>query len=160
MKQFFTQLNRREKQLMIYGGLLILMVLLWLMVFRPVNSHINQQAELKNQLQQQLEGMRQAAVNLAGQQTTTRQPLPADKTFSAWLDDQLRQLNLQQSVKRSEPIDDNTVNLWLESVPFDIWADWLQRIDKQYGVVVDQADINVTDRDLGLVTLRIRVTKS
>ena len=160
MKQFFTQLNRREKQLMIYGGLLILMVLLWLMVFRPVNSHINQQAELKNQLQQQLEGMRQTAVNLAGQQTTTRQSLPADKTFSAWLDDQLRQLNLQQSVKRSEPIDDNTVNLWLESVPFDIWADWLQRIDKQYGVVVDQADINVTDRDLGLVTLRIRVTKS
>ena len=160
MKQFFTQLNRREKQLIIYGGLLILVVLLWLMVFRPVTRHIIQQAELKSQLQQQLDGMRQAAVNLAGQQTTTRQSLPADKTFSAWLDDQLRQLNLQQSVKRSEPINDKTVNLWLESVPFDIWADWLQHIDKQYGVVVDQADINVTDRDLGLVSLRIRVTKS
>ncbi len=160
MKQFLTQLNRREKQLIIYGGLLILVVLLWLMVFRPVTRHINQQAELKSQLQQQLDGMQQAAVNLIGQQTTTRQSLPADKTFSAWLDDQLRQLNLQQSVKRSEPIDDKTVNLWLESVPFDIWADWLQRIDKQYGVVVDQADINVTDRDLGLVSLRIRVTKS
>ena len=160
MKQFFTQLNRREKQLIIYGGLLILVVLLWLMVFRPVTRHINQQAELKSQLQQQLDGMQQAAVNLIGQQTTTRQSLPADKTFSAWLDDQLRQLNLQQSVKRSEPINDKTVNLWLESVPFDIWADWLQRIDKQYGVVVDQADINVTDRDLGLVSLRIRVIKS
>jgi Type II secretory pathway, component PulM len=135
-------------------------VVLWLLVYRPVTQHLTQQAALKIQLQQQLDSMQHAAIRLTGQPTQTTQPLPLDKTFSAWLDGQLKQLNMQQAVKRSEPVDDRTVTLWLESVPFDQWADWLQQINNQYGVVVDQADINVTDRSLGLVTIRMRVTKS
>jgi general secretion pathway protein M len=160
MKQFLTQLSQRERQLLIVGGLLILAVMFWLLLYRPVTSYIEQRANLKIQLQQQLVSMQQAATGISHQQTTSKQSLPADKTFSAWLDGQLNQLNMQQSVKRSEPIDETTVSLWLESVPFDQWADWLQRINNQYGVVVDQVDINVTDRSLGLVTLRMRITKS
>jgi len=159
MKHFLSQLSQRERQLLMVGGLVILVVMFWLLLYRPLSTHISQQVLLKTQLQQQLNSMQQAAAGLGGHQLSTRQSLPADKTFSAWLDGQLNQLNMQQSVKRSEPIDDKTVTLWLESVAFDQWADWLQRINQQYGVVVDQADINVTDRDLGLVTLRIRITQ-
>ncbi|KAA3638990.1 MAG: hypothetical protein DWP95_11490 [Proteobacteria bacterium] len=160
MKRFLTQLSQREQRLLIYGAGLVFVVLLWLLVYRPVSNFIMQQAELKAQLQRQLTSMQQAAISLTGQQTQIKKSLPSDKTFSAWLDGQLMQINLQQAVKRSEPIDEQTVTLWLESVPFDLWADWLQRIYSQYGVVVDQADINVTDRTLGLVTIRMRVTKS
>ena len=160
MKKFLSQFSERERNLLAYGGLLVLMVMLWLLLYRPISTFITHQAELKVQLQQQLNSMQQASGRLIGQQTQSIQPLPADKTFSAWLDGQLSQLNLQQSVKRSEPIDEQTVTLWLESVPFDRLADWLQQINNKYGVVVDQADINITDRTMGLVTIRMRVTKS
>ena len=160
MKQFIAQLSRREKQLLMYGGLLVLVVLLWLLVYRPVTEYLSQQAALKTQLQQQLSSMQQAAAGLTGQVSQDTRELPAGQTFSAWIDGQLKQLGMQQAVKRSEPIDDKTVTLWLESVPFDPWADWLQRINQQYGVVVEQVDVSITDRSLGLVTLRMRITKS
>lgn len=160
MKRFIAQLSRREQQLLLFGSLLVVVVMLWLLLYRPMTTYLNRQAELKTQLQQQLVSMQQAASGLSGRPITTTQSLPSDKTFSAWLDGQLQQLNMQQAVKRSEPIDDHTVTLWLESVPFDPWADWLQRINQQYGVVVDQADINVIDRSLGLVSIRMRITKS
>ena len=160
MKQFTAQLSRREKQLLMYGGLLVLVVLLWLLVYRPVTEYLSQQAALKTQLQQQLSSMQQAATGLTGQVSQDTRELPAGQTFSAWIDGQLKQLGMQQAVKRSEPIDDKTVTLWLESVPFDPWADWLQRINQQYGVVVEQVDVSITDRSLGLVTLRMRITKS
>lgn len=160
MKQFIAQLSRREKQLLMYGGLLVLVVLLWLLVYRPVTEYLSQQAALKTQLQQQLSSMQQAATGLTGQVSQDTRELPAGQTFSAWIDGQLKQLGMQQAVKRSEPIDDKTVTLWLESVPFDPWADWLQRINQQYGVVVEQVDVSITDRSLGLVTLRMRITKS
>lgn len=160
MKQFIAQLSRREKQLLMYGGLLVLVVLLWLLVYRPVTEYLSQQAALKTQLQQQLSSMQQAVTGLTGQVSQDTRELPAGQTFSAWIDGQLKQLGMQQAVKRSEPIDDKTVTLWLEFVPFDPWADWLQRINQQYGVVVEQVDVSITDRSLGLVTLRMRITKS
>lgn len=160
MKSFISQLSERERRLLMYGGLIVLVVLLWLLIFRPVSDYITRQAALRMELQQQLNSMQQASQRLIGQQTQTIQSLPEDKTFSAWLDSELIQLNLQQSVKRSEPVDEQTVTLWLESVPFDQMADWLQLIYQNFGVVVDQADINVTDRTTGLVTIRMRITKS
>ncbi len=160
MKRFFAQLSQRERQLLLYGGGVILLVLLWLLVYQPLSNRINRQVVLKNQLQQQLTGMQQAAATIKGHSLRPQQVLPIDQTFSSWLDAQLNKLNMQQSVKRSEPIDENTVTLWLESVPFDPWADWLQQINRQYGVVVEQADIQVTDRTQGLVNIRMRITKS
>lgn len=160
MKKYLTELSQRERNLLGLGTLIVALVLLWLLVYRPISTHIDQQVVRKQQLQEQLNIMQQAVGQIRPNQAQSRVPLPADKTFSAWLDGQLSQLNLQQAVKRSEPIDENTVTLWLQSVPFDRIADWLQSIHQKHGVVVDQADINVVDRSLGLVTLRIRITTS
>ncbi|MFV0543767.1 MAG: type II secretion system protein GspM [Marinicella pacifica] len=158
MKLFLSQLSHRERQLLNVGAVLILLTLFWLLVFRPVSNYLNRQAHLKIQLQQQLSAMQQSAGQLTGRQVISQQALPADKTFSAWLDGQLQQLNLQNAVKRSEPVDDKTVTIWLESVSFDTWVDWLQDIHQKYGVTVDQADIIISDRPAGLVNIRMRIT--
>jgi type II secretory pathway component PulM len=91
--------------------------------------------------------------------TTKQLPLPVNTTFSSWVDMQLSQIGMQELVNRTEPVDANTLTLWLTNAPFDQVIDWLQQIHETHAILADQIDINVTDKSLGLTNIRIRLVK-
>lgn len=153
------QLSLREQRLLFIGGGLLLIILLWVFIYRPTQHYLQDQAEIKARLTQQLVIMERDTRDLKPDRLQPLKTFAAGTTFSTWIDGQLGSLGLQQMVKRSEPIDVNTVTLWMEQTPFDKVADWLQQINDEYGIMADQADINVTDRALGLVTIRMRLVR-
>lgn len=159
MKQWYNNLTHSEQRLLRMGSVIIGIVLFWVLLYQPMVKHINQQVTIKNNLQQQLAEMKSvnlASINNTGQQKTT---LPPNTTFSSWVDQQLSQIGLQQMVNRTEPIDNNTLTVWLNNAAFDQVVDWLQSIQQQYGIVADQIDVNVTDRSIGLTNIRMRLVK-
>ncbi len=159
MIKAIQQLSLREQRLLFIGGGILLIILLWVFIYRPTQHYLQDQAEIKARLAQQLVIMERDTRDLKPERLQPLKILASGTTFSTWIDDQLGTLGIQQLVKRSEPIDNNTVSLWMEQAPFDKVADWLQQINDEYGIIADQADINVTDRTLGLVTIRMRLVK-
>lgn len=157
MKQWFKQLSSSEQRLLLMGSLLILAALFWRLVMVPVNEGIQSKAALTAVLTQQLDDMQR--MNLSGNQVTAVQPLPAQMTFSSWVDQQLSVQGLQEAVNRTEPQDNGTLAVWLVNVSFDRVIDWLQLISERHGVQVDQFDVSVTDTALGLTNIRMRLVK-
>ena len=157
MKQWFRQLSSSEQRLLLIGGVLIAAALFWRLVMVPVNEGIQRQAGLTTVLEQQLDEMQR--MNLSGNQLAVVQPLPAEMTFSSWVDQQMSVQGLQEAVNRTEPQDDGTLAVWLVNVSFDQVIDWLQMISERHGVQVDQFDVTVTDTALGLTNIRMRLVK-
>ena len=158
MKRWFNQLSQSERKLFLIGTVLILMAIFWTSIFMPLNHKIDQQIHTKNQLVEQLNEMQ--SFDLSAISPTTKQlPFPANTTLSSWVDLQLSQIGLQELVNRTEPVDANTLTIWLTNAPFDQVIDWLQQIHETHAVLTDQIDINVTDKSLGLTNIRVRIVK-
>lgn len=159
MKKWYDNLTASEQRLLLLGALLISVVFLWVLVYKPMVKHIDSQVNIKNNLRQQLAEMKSVQPNLLKSTNRQKVNFPTNTTFSSWVDRQLNQVGLQEMVNRTEPIDNNTLTIWLSNAPFDQVVDWLQAIQQQYAVVVDQIDVNVTDKSLGLTNIRMRLVK-
>lgn len=159
MKTWFQNLTGSEQRLLKIGALLVALALLWVLVYLPVNKHISNQVVVKERLQNQLQQMQVLTSSSVGTNVNVITPIPAGVTFSAWIDQQLRTVNLQDLVNRTEPIDENSLTIWLQAAPFDQVIDWLQTIALQYAIQVDQIDVNVVDPTIGLTNIRMRLIK-
>ena len=159
MKIWFQNLTDNEQRLLRVGALLVILALSWALVYLPVNKHITSQVNVKNRLQQQLQQMQALTGTAVTAQANEYKPIPPGITFSAWVDQQLRVVNLQDFVNRIEPVDENSLTIWLQGAPFDTVIDWLQLIARQYAVQVDQIDVNVVDSSIGLTNIRMRIVK-
>ncbi|MGJ8664091.1 MAG: type II secretion system protein GspM [Marinicella sp.] len=159
MKNWFQNLTANEQRLLRTGTLLVILALIWVLVYLPVSKHITSQVDIKNRLQQQLQQMQVLTGSAVSAQAVEYKPMPTGMTFSAWVDQQLRAVNLQDLVNRIEPIDENSLTIWLQGAPFDTVIDWLQLIARQYAIQVDQIDVNVVDSSIGLTNIRMRIVK-
>jgi general secretion pathway protein M len=56
--------------------------------------------------------------------------------------------------KRYEPVGENGLSLWMEAVPFNNLIRWLERLDKQYGIKVNEIDV---DRKNNQSTVDVRL---
>lgn len=156
MKNWYQQLTNREKLLFKFGCVLILVVFLWLLVYRPVVASLEDKTSRLQLLKGQLSEMQTTANKVSGSNTVSVQsPLAEGVTFSTWLDRQLEKHELISYIRRTEPVDKSTTIVWFNNVPFDPMVDWLQKSRHQFGVFTKQMDVTVTDRSLGLVNLRI-----
>jgi len=158
MKQWYKNLTQSERRLVSIGLVVVVAVLAWRLVYLPLNRQLDSQVVIKNRLHEQLIEMQNMG-DVSLTQQVTSQSIPPTMTFSTWLDQQLNQLGLQELVSRTEPIDSNSLTVWLNNAPFDQVIDWIQAIHEGYRVQVDQIDVNVTDRSLGYTNIRMRLVK-
>lgn len=159
LKHWYNTLSQREQRLFVLGVIVVCLVLLWVGVYQPVNKRIAQQVDLNQRLQSQLNQMQNLVGEVASDELEQVQPIPANMTFSSWIDQQLQSVNLQQMVNRTEPINADSLSVWLQGAPFNQVIDWLQNLSEKYAVQVDQIDVTVVDVELGLTDIRMRLVK-
>ena len=159
MKQWYQQLNARERLLLHWGAVAVCIAVLWVFVYQPVTNSLDKNSKRLSELQQQLELMEQLSTGV-GSRTQSRvvSPLSSGMTFSSWLDRQLESRELMQFVRRAEPVDAQTSTLWMQNAPFDGTMDWLQDVQEQFSVEIEQLDVVATDRTNGLATIRLTLS--
>jgi general secretion pathway protein M len=136
----------RERRVLAIGAVLVAVMLAWALVWKPLQDSRAALVEGNARLAADLAGMRAAAVRLQGSAT------PADaararagQSLLALADAGVREIGLGGSLKRIEPDGERRVRLRLEAVPFDPLAGWLQRLDREHGIVVAELAANATD---------------
>lgn len=159
MKNWLQNLSDSERRLMVIGGVLIAVALIWVLIYRPVTKYIDKQVSVKNRLTSQLSQMQYMSRTTSSNPGQQIIPIPGGMTFSSWVDQQLRLVNLQNNVNRTEPIDQNSLSIWLQGASFDQVIDWVHMLSSTYAVKVDQIDVNVVDAALGLTNIRMRLVK-
>jgi general secretion pathway protein M len=136
MKDWFFGLEQRERLMVGVGGVLLMWLLLYLMIWTPIADKYRGLKENVAAQQETLAWMQQAAAQI---QTLRRSGGSAAKglggrSMLAVVDQSARSGGLATAIKRIEPDGSKGVKVWLEGAAFDPMILWLGKLSKNYRI--------------------------
>jgi general secretion pathway protein M len=147
----------RERQVLLIGGVVSAVLLVWALVWHPLQRS---RAELRVRVESQrsdLEQMRSDAarvVQLRGMGARAKVERQG-KSLLALADATARGAQLANELRRVEPVGPKSVRVSLEGASFDAVADWLEGLARDFGVVASDFS---ADRAQGDGRVNARVT--
>lgn len=144
MKDWFDNLEPRERLLVALAAVVVTLALAWLLLIHPLYVAGSQRAERVAQLRSDLArantlGAEIRALAASGGPRVTQ--ADANQSLMILLERSAREAGLQ--VNQSRPLDTATVRVRFESAPFDTLVRWLGTLASRYGV---QADVVSLDK--------------
>lgn len=156
MKAWFESLAPRERRMVVGGGAVALLVLVYLLLVEPVSRAFAAREQRIESLESQLEWMRESAAEVAALRAggARAQGGANDQPPYLAIDEALRGAGLPQP-QRLEPDGDNGARLEFEQVPFDPLVRIIGRLRSESGLRVTRARIERAEDAPGTVSARL-----
>lgn len=138
MKDWLAGLESRDRRMLVGGGLLLALLLLYLWVADPLlGAYRKRSAQLAEQ-QDTLLWMQQTAAQVTRLQGAvgTQASGLGGRSLLAVVDGSARQAGLGGALKRVKPDGSLAVRVWFEGVPFDALVEWLGQLSHDHQVQV------------------------
>ncbi|WP_404362925.1 type II secretion system protein GspM [Marinobacter sp.] len=153
----FDQLPRRDQQALTVMAIALLVGVLYFAVWRPVTAfHTEALAdhEQARSLVSWMESNRNAIEQLAENRPSARNAsqISDSRALMSAVTSSAGEAGIK--LQRFEPSGENAIRLWLEDVPFNSVAAWLEQLTDEYGIVIDQAALDRADKP-GMISARL-----
>jgi general secretion pathway protein M len=155
MKQWWLSKTPQEHLAMIIGGSAVLVLLIYLIIWRPFEQSLEKKALLVKSQESTLEWMR-GNVDLI-QSLNAKQSKKGTGSKEALLtlvDRTAKSIKLREQIQRIKPQGDNTVQLWVEQASFDTLIRWLGQLTHNYALDIESLNIDKQESP-GLVNARV-----
>jgi general secretion pathway protein M len=150
-------LNERERRMVMFGGIAVVILLLIAVVF-PLDSSVSRTQQRIGKKQADLLWMQSVAPELAGAGPVAT-PTTKQESLIVVVDSAAREAGLGTALTSSEPSGTGGLRVRLEKAQFGLIVGWLARLSEQNGISVEAATIDNAGQpglvNAGLV-LRIR----
>lgn len=159
MKEWFENLQPRERLYVIGGGICLLILLLYTMVWAPLSSKVTSARKTVAQQREDLEWMRAASEQV--QKLGLNRPSARgsrNRSLLAVVDQDIQAAQLKSALQRMEPEGSQSVKIWINKGSFDALIGMLGKLETEQGVSVKSLSINPTDTQ-GLVDARVTLTR-
>ncbi len=147
LRDWFGALEQREQRVLLAGAGILLVLLLYVLIWQPLQSRHERAANGVVSGQATLGWMLEAAAEvraLQGSGTSAGNGLEG-RSLLAVVDQSARRTGLGDALKRVEPEGAGAVRVWLEAASFDQMIGWLAGLSQQQGVQVDVISIERGD---------------
>lgn len=158
----FDQMPRRDQQALMVLGIAVILGILYFAIWRPaVSYHDNAVNSRENaaELLAWMDANRASLQRLSGGalgQSSANVNKPADgRALMALVTRSAGESGL--TLQRFEPSGNNAIRVWLEKVPFGQVASWLEMLNIDNGVEIEQASMD-RQNEPGLVSVRLTLT--
>ena len=159
MKDWFLQLDPRERVMVTVGAIVVVAALIVMIGVRPLAGGVaraEQQVDDKQVLLTELDAL---AERLGPGAARNGGAAPGDEQSLVLLVDRTtRAAGLAPYVKRNQP-DGENIRLRFENAPFDGLLEWLATIRNEYGLVAVSANVD-RSREPGRVNCNIVLTRA
>ncbi|SEP95843.1 general secretion pathway protein M [Ectothiorhodospira magna] len=156
MISWWQACSSRDRRTLIIGGLLLLLILPYGLIWLPLNDRLDNAARTVERLQNDLDWMMAASaqVQAARGQSSDLPRVQGAQSLLGLVDATARQANLASGLRRVQPEGAGTVRVWMEHVAFDDLLRWLDGLVQEYGIQVTGL---VVDRqsEAGRVNVRL-----
>lgn len=157
MKEKWQQLSLREKRLVVFTSIVVLITLVYFMIWQPLQDGIQtSRVHLKAQ--------GQTLVNMQEQAVEARQLLAAKRKSGAntqgsssllvIIERTAQTKNLKSRLQKVQPEGESGVRVWVENASFDQLIDWLALLENRNTIYVDEIIIERL-KEAGRVNSRI-----
>ncbi|MEW8079063.1 MAG: type II secretion system protein M [Candidatus Thiodiazotropha endolucinida] len=155
MKEWWQSKTPQEHMALIIGAAAILLLLVYLLLWRPFNQALDKKALLVESQQLTLNWMQDnldLVKSLRSQQRT--KGAGSNEALLTLVDRTAKKIRLRQQIQRIKPQGDNAVQLWIEEAPFDTIIIWLGQLTQTHAIEIDSLTIDRQDKP-GLVNARL-----
>ena len=152
----WEQLAARERALIALCAAVVLCSAAYVGVIKPLGE-ARRAAEARLATQRLIAAdLERAAVQLPGGARSKR---AGNQSLISIVDRSIRSSAIGKPASRLQPAGDTRARIWLEDVPFDALIRWIGELDSQYGVQVENADID-RSTGAGLVDARLTLVRN
>lgn len=142
MKDWYQQLEARERRMVTIGGLLLLVLLPYALFWLPFTDDLQDLRKGLVSERTSLVWMKQAADEVVRKTGSAGQGSGlAGKSMLSVVDQSARQAGLGNGIKRVEPDGKGVVKVWLEDVEFDLLMRWMATMKQRYQITATMASI-------------------
>jgi len=155
LRDAWSALSARERQLVMLGSLLLGIVVLWLLIVLPLDREVRRLRSATPEAQAQLAKMRTQSATLQPLRGRARSA-PAAGTAVSVIDQSASSLGIRKQISKLESDGAKGVQIAAEAVSFNSLVAWLNDLRDAYGFQVDSAQIDAHTTP-GTVNARIRL---
>ena len=141
----FQALNPRERAIVVGGGCVVLLALLYFLLLSPFYSAIDARGRRVATKQADLAWLQGSLAEV--QSLAASQPQvagPTGESLVVLVDRTAREASLGTSLTGQTPAGDTGIRVRLENAPFDTIVQWLGVLQQQYAVAIESATIDRT----------------
>ena len=157
MDSYFSTLTFRERLLIILAGVIGLLMIGYLTIWEPKSVQLNQ---LRNnqipESEQTLAWVKQALANAKKQPNVAKQKIIQGPLLTV-IEQTAKTSQVNKTIRRMQPSQDQTVKIWMDEVKFDQWLTWINYLRKQ-NVYVERASI--VNKSPGIVNVRLTLARN
>ena len=154
MKEWFDSLQTRERQLLIAAGVIVGILILYSLIWRPFMSRLEQSRAALSTERQNLSMMKSLQLQATQLQSNANSKKSSVLGGSLLkVVDSTRQSAQLPNAKRIEPEGKNSIRIWIEDAPFDKLLMWIGRLQRQYYIEV--TDLLVDKQKPGVVNAKL-----
>lgn len=158
MRERIDQLAPRERLVLLAGGLVVILLLLYVMVWQPLSrNHARLTGEVA-EYGSELEWMRSAAMEARLLESGSQEAVADSRSLIARVTAELRADQIR--AERVQPEGDDRLRLGLERVAFTGLLAPLERMQAKYGIRVVEAAIEPVPDSPGLVNARMLLQRN
>jgi len=143
MKDWLASLESRERMMLAAGAALLALLLIYVLVLAPIRSDYNSLKQSVTEQQATVAWMQESAQTIQRLRSSGGGAVKGleGRSLLAVTDATARASGLGPALKRVEPEGGNSVRVWLEGAPFDVFIKWLGTLRNQHGVVASSVSL-------------------
>ena len=159
LRDKFNSLQPRERIIILVGGILVLVVAVYMLLLSPLYSAVNAQAKRVSQKEGDLAWMRSVAGEVAVLSAAApSRPGPSNESMVVLIDRAARECGLGSSLTGQTPNGETGIRVRLEAAEFDKLMVCLGTLQQVHAVDVESATIDRTGKP-GLVNANLVLTR-
>lgn len=156
----FDQLPKRDQKALQVLGLALAVFLVYFLVWRPAAAYHEEAVANRESATALLGWMREhrgqiEALAATGGGDAASSGINGTRDLMSTVTRSAEQSGL--ALQRFEPSGEGQMRVWLEDASFNQVARWLETLNAEYGIVIDQAAVDRKDQP-GLVSVRLTLT--
>lgn len=153
----YDHLPRRDQQMLKVMVIALVLAILYFMIWRPAVEYRENAVSARNNAVVLLGWMQENRMAIRGLSASAGQGQTASqiqdgRALMATVTETARNAGL--TLQRFEPSGDSAIRVWLEDVPFNQVAAWLEQLSNDYGIAIDQAAMDRRNTP-GVVSVRL-----
>ena len=156
IKKYWQQLESREQFILMGGGVIVVLILLYALIWQPWHKSIESMQKSIQTMRSDLVWVRQyAPIIKSGGQGVNKNTKGSDQSLLSVIESTAKRGKVHTAIQQMTPSSENKVRVVLEDANFNHWVKWIEVLSAQYGVAVEQASADRNDDKPNVVEVRV-----
>lgn len=160
VKNWWAQLQARERLVLSVGSVVVPLILAYLFIFEPWQTAMQHMSRVVPIKRTELAWMREQAEVMGPINSSSNSSanfIGQNQSLMSVLQKTANQKGLQKSIKQITPRPENdSVSVLMEEVSFNGWVRWVTDLEKRYGINVVQLNAERDDDKPDIAEIRVR----